>query len=154
MITKKDWDNLPLETKREILATIFGDDFEQHLAPKKLLYAYHHNFDFDDTGKRLKKVLQQLYRIDSEKLYVKVEISHTNSPRAKFLANPEDPKKVAKTPTNKVTPVERRRWYCDYIAKGDGDVCHVWCEADSKEEARYYFLGEYWDIDEIISIHK
>ena len=27
-------------------------------------------------------------------------------------------------------------------------------EAESKEEARSYFMSEYWDIKEIISIHK
>lgn len=153
MITKKEWDSLALLVKREILGALYGSNFESYITLKKLLYEYRHNFDFDETGKRLKKVLSCIYRVSKTELYVRVGVEDKPS-SAKFLPNPEVAKKAAKAPTNKVAPVTRCKWYCDYISKTDGDVCHVWCEAESKEEARSYIMSEYWDIKEIISIHK
>lgn len=153
MITKKDWDSLPLTTKREILSAYYGDDFEQFYSPKQLLYEYRHNFDYDETGRKLKKVLSSLYRANANELYIKIPIKCNSASRDKFLVRPEAAKKT-KSPTNKVSPIERCRWQCDYISKVDYDVSHVWCYADSKEEARSYFLSEYWDIKDIIQIYK
>lgn len=153
MITKKEWDALPLKAKRDILSAYYGNDFEEHYIPKQFLYEYRHNFDFDEHGKRLKKLLSMLYRVNSGEIYLKLPITYDpKSAQSKFLSRPEVPKK-SKAPTNRISPVERTRWYCDYEDK-HGDLCHVWCEADSKEEARSYFMSEYWDIKEIISIHK
>ena len=152
MITKKDWDSLALKTKRDILTAIYGSDFESYITLKKLLYEYRHNFDFDETGKKLKKVLSYIYRVSVTELYVRVPIEDKKSP-TRFLPTPVTPKPTKAT-TSRVAPVERCRWYCDYISTFDDDVAHAWCEADSKEEARSYFLSEYWDIKEIISIHK
>lgn len=148
MITKKDWDSLPLSAKRSILSVYYGEDFESHYIPKKFLYEYHHNFDFDEHGKRLKKLLSSLYRVNEGEIYIKIPITYDHkSAQSKFLANPAEQKNV-----NNVTPVERCRWQCDYISKDDDDLAHLWCYADSKEEARSYFLSEYWDIKEIIQI--
>lgn len=44
-------------------------------------------------------------------------------------------------------------YYVDYMDKS-GDLSHVWVDADSKEDAEAQARSEYWDIDEIISIHK
>lgn len=151
MITKKDWDSLPLNTKREILAAIYGDDFEQHRQSKELLYEYRHNFDFSDTGRRLKQVLAQIYRTAPNEVYIKVIVKHpATSSGAKFLASPTPVKKVSK-PT--YTPPQVCKWYVDYMDKG-GDLCHVWVEADSKDDAISQVRSEYWDIDEIISVHQ
>lgn len=152
MITKKDWDSLALNTKRDILGALYGSDFESYITLKKLLYEYRHNFDFDETGKKLKKVLSCIYRVSATELYVRVPVEDRKSSTC-FLPTPIPPK-PAKAPTNKATPVTRCRWYCDYISTFDDDVAHVWCEAESKEEARSYFLSEWHDIKEIISIHK
>lgn len=154
MITKKDWDSLALSTKREILKALYGSNFESYTTLKSLLYEYRHNFDFDVTGKRLKKVLSCIYRVSANELYVKVNVAEDKKSSTKFLLNPNEIKKVAKAPTNKVSPVNRCRWYCDYISRYDDDVDHAWCEAESKEEARAYFLSEFHDIKEIIDIHK
>ena len=103
---------------------------------------------------RLKTLLSLLYRVNSGGIYLKLPIAYDpRSVQAKFLSRPEAPKK-SKAHTNRISHVERTRWYCDYISKQDDDVAHVWCEAESKEEARSYFMSEYWDIKEIISIHK
>lgn len=47
-----------------------------------------------------------------------------------------------------------KTFYVDYISSSDHDVCHVWCEANSKEQAESNVRGEYWDIEEIISIRR
>lgn len=45
------------------------------------------------------------------------------------------------------------KYYIDYIDK-DGDLCHVWVTAISEEEAINQVEQEYWDIENIISVHK
>ena len=46
-----------------------------------------------------------------------------------------------------------KKYYIDYMSK-EGDLCHVWVNASSKQDAESQAKREYWDIDEIISIHK
>lgn len=153
MITKKLWDTLPLEAKKSILRTLYNRDPETSPDLKPLLYQYKHNFDFDSTGAELKDVLSHCYvTVSSNIIRVSKDIVFNQS-ATKFLQAPVVVKKANRAPTKTTSKVERTRWYCDYEDK-HGDLCHVWCEADSKEEARSYFLSEYWDIKEIISIHK
>lgn len=45
------------------------------------------------------------------------------------------------------------KYYIDYIDK-EGDLCHVWVNAASKDDAVCQVEREYWDIDEIIGVHK
>ena len=45
------------------------------------------------------------------------------------------------------------KWTIDYL-DSEGDLNHIWVEADCKEEAEQAALREYWDIDTIIDIHK
>ncbi len=47
-----------------------------------------------------------------------------------------------------------KTYYIDYISSSDHDVCHVWCEANSADEARSEVESEYWDIEEIISVRE
>lgn len=151
MITKKEWDALPLTAKKQILAIAYGEDFER-FPPKKLLYEYRHNFDFDETGKRLKKLLKMLYKTDDYTINVRVDVSVSKIEKTCFLLTPT-PQKPPRVSTNKIAPVKTKRWRCDYTPTYcHEDLCHVWCEAESREEARSYFQSEYHDIYEIIQI--
>ena len=47
-----------------------------------------------------------------------------------------------------------KTFYVDYISSSDHDICHVWCEANSADEARRHVKSEYWDIKEIISVRE
>jgi len=44
------------------------------------------------------------------------------------------------------------KYYVDYEDKG-GDLCHVWVNAEYSYDAETTARNEYWDIDEIISVH-
>lgn len=46
-----------------------------------------------------------------------------------------------------------KTYIIDYISSTDGDVCHVWTNASSKEEAIDYVRSEYWDIEEIVNVY-
>lgn len=45
------------------------------------------------------------------------------------------------------------KFYVDYLDM-NGDLSHVWTIADSKEEAISHVKHDYWDISEIINVHK
>ncbi len=45
-----------------------------------------------------------------------------------------------------------KKYYIDYMTKSE-DLCHVWVEAEDKQDAEAQVRSEYWDIDHIISIH-
>ena len=45
-----------------------------------------------------------------------------------------------------------KKYYIDYVDKSE-DLCHVWEEAEDKQDAEAQVRSEYWDIDHIISIH-
>ena len=46
-----------------------------------------------------------------------------------------------------------KKFFVDYLDKG-GDYCHVWVEANSKDDAIYQAKREYWDIDQIVDVHQ
>lgn len=45
-----------------------------------------------------------------------------------------------------------KKFYIDYTCTDD-DLCHIWVEANSKEEAIREAKREYWDIKSIISVY-
>lgn len=45
------------------------------------------------------------------------------------------------------------KYYIDYTAK-DGDLCHIWTMADSKQDAIDYLMSEYWNVGEVIQVIK
>jgi hypothetical protein len=45
------------------------------------------------------------------------------------------------------------KFYVDYLDRS-GDYCHVWINADSKQEAISNVKREYWDIDQIVDVHR
>jgi type II secretory pathway component PulF len=45
------------------------------------------------------------------------------------------------------------KFYIDYMTS-DGDLTHVWVDAQNKEDAEQQARSEYWDIDQIIDVRK
>lgn len=137
-LTKKQWNTLSSKTRKDIIYTIYGENLPQYY--QTLVYSeYKHDFDYNQVGKRLKHILSQC-RVQSDgTIDVVVTINPAYAPKASTKPAPTE---------NKLST-----WYVDYEDKS-GDLCHIWVEATSKEDARSAALDEYWDIKEITQIRK
>ena len=100
---------------------------------------YKHDFDFDESGKKLKEILSTCYLQKNGKVNVIVSVTPTYAPKT----------------INKQKPVEYKtsRWYIDYEDKS-GDLCHIWVEAYDEQDAIELARLKYWDISNIISVKK
>jgi len=152
MITKKFWDTLSLETKKSILDIRWGNGWSSpNTSTRGLVYPYHHNFDFDLTGKRLKQTLECCYLQKDGTINVVVSVTPVES-KIKFERVPEPVKKnslaVAAKLGAQLQQSQLHRYDVDYTDKS-GDLCHVWVVAYSKDDAKSKALHEYWDIKEI-----
>ncbi len=45
------------------------------------------------------------------------------------------------------------KFYIDYLDT-EGDICHYWTEALTKEEAERQFYEDMWDVDSILTIRS
>lgn len=147
-LTKKQWNTLTSNTRREIISVIYGEEhYPSHVYPSylgDLINAeYKHDFDFDRTGKKLKEILSKC-RVQSDgTIDVVVTIKPTYTPKT-----------IVSRPVKTVSKVlEKSTWYVDYEDKS-GDLCHIWVEAYDKQDAIEEAKHEYWDINEIISVRK
>lgn len=136
MMTLKVWNTLAPETRKEIVNKC------GYTASAELLQPYHHNFDYDGIGKRLKRILECCYlRPSDKKIVVSIEVT------PKYEAEKKPAKKSAKaaikTPSK---PQEQKRYkFRRYTQDDPDDGEWVWCYACSEQEARNYLEGEYWD---------
>ena len=149
MITKKLWNSFDNSTRRTIIEIYYGQNF--NMLPsiyQNLKTPYNHDFDFDESGKKLKEILSTCYLQKDGKVNVIVSFTPTYAPKA---VN----KSVTIKSTNKQKPVEHKisRWYIDYEDKS-GDLCHIWIEAYDEQDAIENAKHEYWDIVNIISVKK
>ena len=147
MITKKLWNSFDDNTRRAIIEIYCGQDFDVLFSIyQNLETPYKHDFDFDESGKKLKEILSTCYLQKDGKINVIVSITPNYAPK---VAN----KSVTKKSTNKQKPVEYKtsRWYIDYEDKS-GDLCHIWVEAYDRQDAIENAKHDYWDIANIISV--
>ena len=147
MITKKLWNSFDDNTRKAIIETYYGQDF--NVLPSRyqnLKTPYNHDFDFDASGKKLKEILSTCYLQKDGKVNVIVSVTPTYAPKT---IN----KTATKKSTNKQKPVEYKtsRWYIDYEDRS-GDLCHIWVKAYDKQDAIEAAKVEYWDIANIISV--
>ena len=119
-----------------------------YLLYQNLKTPYNHDFDFDESGKKLKEILSTCYLQKDGKVNVIISFTPTYAPKTTN-------KPVTKQSTNKQKPVEYKtsRWYIDYEDKL-GDLCHIWVEAYDEQDAIENAKHEYWDIVNIISVKK
>lgn len=140
MMTLKIWNTLSKETRIEIIR-LCG-----HNAIEGLLKPYHHNFDYDMIGKRLRDILNCCYfRPSDKKIVVSIEVT----PRYEVEQKPA--KKSVKSATKTPSKVEEQKRYKfrRYTQDDPDDGEWVWCYADSEEEARAYLESEYWNTTEL-----
>lgn len=97
MMTLKVWNTLSRQTRIEIVRLCGHNAVEPLLAP------YHHNFDYDMVGKRLKDILSCCYFRPSDKqIVVSIEVSptyETASTKKVVKASAKTPVTKAKTST-------------------------------------------------------
>ena len=149
MITKEMLNSVDYNTRKAIVETYYGQDF--NVLPSRyqnLKTPYNHDFDFDASGKKLKEILSTCYLQKDGKVNVIVSVTPTYAPKTTN-------KPVTKQSTNKQKPVEYKtsRWYIDYEDKS-GDLCHIWVEAYDEQDAIENAKHEYWDIVNITSVKK
>ena len=134
MIILKEWNSFDYKTREAILdivgssVTIFNRE-------------YHHNFDFDVVGKKLKQILGYCYKQPDNTIKVCVTITPTYTPKTSTH------KPVVEKHSTPVT----KTYICCYEEEihdkngnvVDYDIFKEWCDATNEAEARYYFENEH-----------
>lgn len=112
MISLKEWNSFDNKTRSIILDYLVFPT----MVNSKLEQGYHHNFDYDNYGRHLKKVLSNCYKQKDGKINVVIEVLPTYAPKTQ----------VSKPVVKKQQEVK----YCEYCGKeiedtnNTGSLCH------------------------------
>lgn len=134
MITLKVWNTLAPATRREI-CTICGIKITDDL-----LQPYHHNFDYDVSGKKLKYILGCCYlRPSDKKIIVSIEVS------PKYEADKEHAKKPAKATSSmkKNKDIAKNSSGIRYASASTVKTCCCCGKPLTKMDTDYYDLSSY-----------
>ncbi len=134
MITLKVWNTLAPATRREI-CVICGIKITDDL-----LQPYHHNFDYDISGKKLKYILGCCYlRPSDKKIIVSIEVS------PKYEANKEHAKKLVKATSsmNKNKDIAKNSSGIRYASASTVKTCCCCGKPLTKTDTDYYGLSSY-----------
>lgn len=136
MITLKLWNGLSQKSRSEICKTLGVSG--------KVGQEYHHNFDYDTLGSKVKQVLESCNLQKDGTINVVVNIKPTKETAKKVEA--KKPIEVEK----KQEPYTYIGYYYEYDENGERvDDFKEWCYAYSKEEARRELEDRYWRNDNI-----
>lgn len=164
MITLKYWNSLSSQCRVNILRRILGTDhFVDTLSEE-----YHHNFDYDATGKELKSILSSCYlrRVyNNSYIEVRCSVDPTFKSKESNSSITDKPNKSDKTNltnrTNKSdkpdkTPSKDQQlsspytyYFRMYTEQDPEDGENIWEEAYSEQEARD---KAYHDFHSIVSL--
>lgn len=143
MITLKYWNSLSPKCREAIVRVISNNSDHDN----EILLPYHHSFDYDVTGKKLKCYLSRIFLTKDNKLKVFAEILPT------FASSDETVKKVQKKQekNNSFIPGRhlelRRRYYFRMYTRDDPeDGSSVWEDAYSESEARDMVYSDFHSI--------
>ena len=128
MITLKVWNSLSDESRAKICKTLGTSG--------KIENPYHHNFDYDEHGKKLKSILESCNLQKDGTINVVVPVKPTYATKKVVLQKPV----VAKEP--------ERFCFVGYFYEYDEDGNRVddfkeWCEEETIEDAKRYFQHDY-----------
>ena len=135
MITLKLWNSLSDESRAKICKTLGTSG--------KIENPYHHNFDYDEHGKKLKSILESCNLQKDGTINVVVPVKPTYGAAKKV-----DVKKPVETKNPVEVKVPKRYRYIGYFYEYDEegetiDDFKEWCEADSIEDAKFYFQDDH-----------
>jgi len=159
-LTKKVWNTLSQKTRTEIVTIYQRTPTWPPYYNEFIQYNYPHDFGYNIAGIRLKEILAccRLQEDGTIDVVTTVRPTFGGITKSKEQVEKEKAKqtKIAKAAPKKLLPVncgEPLTYYVDYEDK-DGDLCHVWVEATSVEDAENQVRHEYWDVNEIINVKK
>lgn len=125
MITLKYWNSLS-NTCREDIARIVTNGV---IANPRLKQEYHHNFDFDSTGKAIKEVLSHCYLKDG-----KIEVRCLIKPS--FRVEKRSSPIIKEVLNESKKPISHKYYFRMYTESDPEDGENIWEEAYSEQEAR------------------
>ena len=129
MITLKYWNSLSTACRQTIVGIISNNSDHD----SEIIQPYHHNLDYDITGKKLKIYLSKVFLTKDKKLKIFTEISPT------FTSS---------NSTNKKN-VMHRYYFRMYTKDDPGDGKTIWEEAYSESEARNMAYSDFHSITEL-----
>lgn len=125
MITLKYWNGLSTKCREAIVRIISNNSDHDN----EIIQPYHHSFDYDITGRKLKAYLSRIFLTKDKKLKVFTEILPTFAPSDKEIRNLQKKQVKSNHPT-------LHRYYFRMYTKSDPDDGEtVWEEAYSESEA-------------------
>ena len=130
MITLKYWNSLSTACRQTIVGIISNNSDHD----SEIIRPYHHNFDYDITGKKLKAYLSRVFLTKDKKLKVFTEISPT------FTSSNKSVKK------KKEKNVMHRYYFRMYTKDDPEDGETIWEEAYSESEARSMAYSDFHSI--------
>ena len=130
MITLKYWNSLSTACRQTIVGIISNNPDHD----SEIIQPYHHNFDYDITGKKLKAYLSRVFLTKDKKLKVFTEISPT------FISSNRSVKK------KKEKNVMHRYYFRMYTKDDPEDGETIWEEAYSESEARSMAYSDFHSI--------
>lgn len=132
MITLKYWNSLSPKCREAIVRVISNNSDHDN----EIIQPYHHSFDYDITGKKLKCYLSRIFLTKDKKLKVFTEILPT------FTPSDEAIKSVQKKQERKL----HRYYFRMYTESDPEDGETIWEEAYSDSEARDMVFSDFHSI--------
>ena len=139
MITLKYWNSLSTDCRRAIVRIISNDSDHDN----EIVLPYHHSFDYDITGKKLKAYLSRIFLTKDKKLKVFTEILPTFSPSDDTI------KKVQKKQVKNNYPIAHKYYFRMYTKSDPEDGETIWEMAYSEAEAREKAYSDFHSIMEL-----
>lgn len=139
MITLKYWNSLSTDCRKAIVRIISSDSDHDN----EIIKEYHHSFDYDITGKKLKAYLSRVFLTKGGKLKIFTELLPTFSPSDDTI------KKVQKKQVKNNYPIAHKYYFRMYTKNDSEDGETIWEMAYSEAEARDKAYSDFHSIVEL-----
>ena len=139
MITLKYWNSLSTDCRKAIVRIISNDSDHDN----EIVLPYHHGFDYDITGKKLKAYLSRVFLTKGGKLKIFTELLPT------FSSSDDTIKKVQRKQVKNNYPVAHKYYFrmCTESDPEDGET--IWEMAYSESEARDKAYSDFHSIADL-----
>ena len=136
MITLKYWNSLSTDCRKAIVRIISNDSDHDN----EIVLPYHHSFDYDITGKKLKAYLSRVFLTKGGKLKIFTELLPTFSPSDSSI------KRVQKKQIKNNYPVAHKYYFRMYTKDDPEDGEAIWEMAYNEAEARDMVYSDFHSI--------